>query len=88
MAMSGMRLGEALASSCGNLAARDCQYNVTETTKLGRFGPPKSGKGLIDLDETLVEKLEVHIGGERMRVRGTDQGTVPRCAGLRGKNLK
>lgn len=61
MAMSGMRLGEVLAMSCGNLDARNCQYNVAETTKLGRFGPPKSGKRLIDLDETLVENLEVHI---------------------------
>lgn len=61
MAMSGMRLGEALAMSCGNLDTRNCQYNVAETTKLGRFGPPKSGKRLIDLDETLVEKLEAYI---------------------------
>jgi len=27
MAMSGMRLGEALAMSCGNLDAQNCQYN-------------------------------------------------------------
>ncbi len=26
-----------------------------------RFGPPKSGKRLIDLDETLVDKLDTHI---------------------------
>jgi integrase len=44
-----------------NLDSRNAQYNVSETTRADRFGPPKSGKRLIDLDETLVEKLEVHI---------------------------
>jgi integrase len=61
MAMSGMRLGEPLAMSCGNLDSQNCQYNVAETTRQGRFGPPKSGKRLIDLDETLVAKLDMHI---------------------------
>ena len=61
MAMSGMRLGEALAMCWENLDTRNCQYNVAETTRHGRFGPPKSGKRLIDLDETLVGKLDTHI---------------------------
>ena len=43
-----------------NLDARNCQYNVAETTRQGRFGPPKSGKRLIDLDAPLVAKLEAH----------------------------
>lgn len=61
MAMTGMRLGETLAMCWENLDARNCQYNVAETTRQGRFGPPKSGKRLIDLDETLVSKLDRHI---------------------------
>jgi integrase len=61
MAMSGMRLGEALAMCWENLDSRNCQYNVAETTRHGRFGPPKSGKRHIDLDETLVGKLDTHI---------------------------
>ncbi len=60
LAMSGMRLGEALAMCWENLDFRNCQYNVAETTRHGRFGPPKSGKRLIDLDTTLVTKLEIH----------------------------
>jgi integrase len=61
MGMAGLRLGETLAMSGDNLDARNAQYNVTETTRAGRFGPPKSGKRLIDLDETLVGKLVVYI---------------------------
>ena len=75
MAMSGLRLGEALAMSWENLDSRNCQYNVTETTRAGRFGPPKSGKRLIDLDETLVGKLEVHI--KKMRKEGMAEGRLP-----------
>ncbi|MGQ9689188.1 MAG: tyrosine-type recombinase/integrase [Desulfobaccales bacterium] len=61
MAMTGMRLGEALAMCWENLDSRNCQYNITETTRQGRFGPPKSGKRLIDLDPILVSKLEARI---------------------------
>jgi integrase len=61
MAMSGMRLGEALAMWWENLDIRNCQYNVAETTRQGRFGPPKSGKRLIDLDASTVCKLEAYI---------------------------
>ena len=61
MSMTGMRLGETLAMCWGNLDSRNCQYNVAETTRHGRFGPPKSGNQLIDLDETLVGKLDTHI---------------------------
>jgi integrase len=74
--MTGMRLGEALAMSCGNLDARNCQYNVTETTRQGRFGPPKSGKRLIDLDEDLVEKLADHI--KKLRKDSVVAGVLPR----------
>jgi integrase len=73
--MAGMRLGEALAMSQENLDVRNGQYNVTETTRAGRFGPPKSGKRLIDLDEALVEKLEVHI--KKMRKEGMAEGKLP-----------
>jgi integrase len=75
MAMTGLRLGEALALSGDNLDSRNCQYNVTETTRAGRFGPPKSGKRVIDLDETLVGKLEVHI--KKMRKEGMAEGKLP-----------
>jgi integrase len=61
MAMTGMRLGEALAMSVDNLDALNCHYKITETTKLGRFGPPKTGERLVDLEETLLAKLEAHI---------------------------
>ena len=43
-------------------------------TRAGRFGPPKSGKRLIDLDETLVGKLEVHI--KKMRKEGMAEGKL------------
>ena len=76
MAMSGMRLGEALAMSCGNLDARNCQYNVAESTRQGRFGPPKSGTRLIDLDENLVEKLADHI--KKLRKDSVVTGVLPR----------
>jgi len=65
MAMAGLRLGEALAMSWENLDARNLQYNVTETTRQGLFGPPKSGKRLIDVDAPLAAKLEAHIKGLR-----------------------
>src|SRR4030042_1432604 len=41
MAMAGLRLGEALAMTLENLDAHNAQYNVTATTRAGRFGPPK-----------------------------------------------
>ncbi|MCK9375863.1 MAG: site-specific integrase [Syntrophobacterales bacterium] len=75
MAMAGLRLGEALAMSGDNLDSRNCQYNVTETTRSGRFGPPKCGKRLIDIDQTLVEKLEVHL--KKMRQEALSGGTLP-----------
>jgi integrase len=66
MAMSGLRLGECLALRGDNLDVRHCQYQVTETTRAGRFGPPKTGKRLVDLDPGLVTKLESHIRGQRL----------------------
>ena len=75
MAMSGMRLGEALAMSYGNLDAQNCQYKVMETTKRNQFGPPKSGKRLIDLDETLVDKLEAHI--KKLKNDSLETGVLP-----------
>ena len=74
MAMTGLRLGEVLAMTVENLDAQNGQYNVTETTRAGRFGPPKSGKRLIDLDETLVGKLEVHI--KKMRKESMAEGRL------------
>jgi integrase len=75
MAMAGLRLGETLAMSWENLDVRNCQYNVTETTRNGRFGPPKTGKRLIDLDETLVEKLQIHM--KKMRNFSIAEGALP-----------
>jgi integrase len=65
LVMSGMRLGEVLAMSWQNLDVRNCQYSIAETTRQGRFGPPKSGKRLIDLDGPLVAKLEALIRERR-----------------------
>jgi integrase len=76
MAMAGLRLGEALAMNHENLDAHNGQYNVTETTRAGRFGPPKSGPRLIDLDDTLMGNLEVHI--KEMRKEALAGGTFPR----------
>ena len=75
MAMTGMRLGEALAMCWENLDSRNCQYNVAETTRHGRFGPPKSGKRHIDLDETLVGKLDTHI--KQLRKDSMAAGVLP-----------
>ena len=75
MAMSGMRLGEALAMCWENLDSRNCQYNVAETIRQGRFGPPKSGKRHIDLDETLVGKLDTHI--KKLRKDCMAAGVLP-----------
>ncbi len=44
MAMTGLRLGEVLAMRREFLDVHSCQYHVTETTRNGRFGPPKSGR--------------------------------------------
>lgn len=75
MAMTGMRLGETLAMCWENLDSRNCQYNVAETTRHGRFGPPKSGKRHIDLDETLVGKLDTHI--KKLRKDCMAAGVLP-----------
>jgi integrase len=61
MAMSGLRLGEALAMRAENLDISNKLYLVTETARQGRFGPPKSGERLVDLDAILVEKLRAYI---------------------------
>jgi integrase len=61
MAMTGLRLGEALAFHQDNLNVSTPQYHVTETTRSGRFGPPKNGTRLVDLDDTLVTKLQSHV---------------------------
>jgi len=65
MAMTGMRLGEVLAMRREFIDVHSCQYRVTETTRNGRFGPPKSGKRLLDMDDILVAKLAEHIKGLR-----------------------
>ena len=60
MAMAGLRLGEALAMSWENFDINNCQYQETESVKLGKFGPPKSGERLVDLDVALVKKIEAY----------------------------
>jgi hypothetical protein len=52
--MSGLRLGECLAMREDHLNVRHCQYQVTESTRAGRFGPPKTGKRLVDLTPGLA----------------------------------
>jgi integrase len=61
MALTGMRLGECLAMRQEHLDVTNCQYMVSETVKLGRFGRPKTGQRLIDVPAPLVAKLEAHI---------------------------
>jgi integrase len=70
-----MRLGESLAMSWENLDARNCQCNVSETTRHGQFGPPKSGKRLIGLDATLTAKLEGHI--KKLKKASLAAGVIP-----------
>jgi integrase len=66
MAMTGMRLGEALAMHRQHLDVAHRQYLVSEAMKGGRYGPPKGGdRRLLDLEEGLVEKLEAYIRGLR-----------------------
>jgi integrase len=74
MVMAGLRLGEALAMSPEHLDAQNCQYNVIESIRAGQLGPPKSGKRLIDLDETLVNKLETHL--KKMRKEDLPGGVL------------
>jgi integrase len=74
MAMGGLRLGEALALSRENLDVRNAQYNVTESTRGGRFGPPKSGPRLIDLEDTMVGRLEIHL--KKMRKESMATGDL------------
>lgn len=64
MAMTGMRVGETLAMRLGNLDVANGHYLITETRRRV-YGPPKSGKRLIDLEEDLVMKLESHIRRQR-----------------------
>lgn len=61
LAYSGMRLGECLAMHTDHLDILNCQYMVSETTKRGRFGLPKTGTRLIDLPESLVLKVEKYV---------------------------
>jgi len=61
--------------SVEDLDARNGQYNVTGTTRVGRFGPPNSGNRLIDLVETMVGKLKVHI--KKMRKENLAESRLP-----------
>ena len=57
------------------LDVRNLQYIVCETTRQGRFGPPKSGKRLIDLDQPLVAKLQAQI--KKLRRESLAAGVQP-----------
>jgi integrase len=72
IAYSGMRLGECLAMHRDHLDVTNCQYMVSETFKRERFGLPKAGKRLIDLPESLVERLEKFI--KTMRKESMSEG--------------
>ncbi|MCK8600155.1 tyrosine-type recombinase/integrase [Desulfoferrobacter suflitae] len=62
LAFSGMRLGEGLAMHIEKLDIKNCQYDVSEKVRHGKYGPPKSGEErLIDLPESLIIKLQAHI---------------------------
>jgi integrase len=82
MAMSGLRLGECLALRGDNLDGRHGQYQVTESTRAGRLGPPKTGKRLVDLDPALVTKLEGHL--TRQRRASLAEGSPPGSISLPG----
>jgi integrase len=73
LTMTGMRLGEVLAMQAENLDARNYNYHVTETTRNNRFGPPKSGKRLIDVEESVVGKLERYIRDLRKEAMATGE---------------
>jgi integrase len=75
LAMSGLRLGECLALRGDNLDGRHGQYQVTESTRAGRLGPPKSGTRLVDLDPGLVTKLAAHL--TRRRRASWAEGSPP-----------
>jgi integrase len=75
MALAGLRLGEALAMSLENLETRNCQYDVNESTRAGRFGPPQGGRRLIDLEEALVGKVETYM--KKMWKAALTGGTLP-----------
>lgn len=77
LAMSGMRIGEALAMHVDNLDVKNCQYDIKEKIRHGVFGPPKSGEErLIDLPEGLIVKLQNHVKGlkEEMLKEGKPVG--------------
>jgi len=70
LAYSGMRLGECLAMHIDHLDISNCQYMVSETTRNGRFGLPKTGKRLIDLPESLILQIEKHVFELRKKAFG------------------
>lgn len=61
MAYTGMRLGEALAMHVDHLDIAGATYRVSESVKYGVYGLPKTGKRVIDVPPSLVEKLKLHI---------------------------
>lgn len=68
MAYAGFRLGEVLAMRAENLDLRSCSYNITESYKLHKLGPPKKGKKrLVDLPKFLVDELRQYILGLRKK---------------------
>lgn len=73
LTFSGMRLGEASAMHVEKLDIKNCQYDVSEKVRHGKYGLPKAGEErLIDLPESLSMKLQAHIGRlkERMFAEG------------------
>jgi integrase len=73
LAFSGLRLGEALAMHIEKLDIKNCQYDVSEKVRHGKYGWPKSGdERLIDLPESLILKLQAHI--KRLKERVFSEG--------------
>lgn len=82
MAMTDMRLSECITMKIENLGASNYQYIVSETMKNDRWGLPKSGKRLIDIPKSLVEKLAQHVKGLRRNALATGSKVDPLFPGV------
>ena len=74
---------KALAMSWENFDINNCQYQVTESVKLGKFGPPKSGERLVDLDVALVTKIGAY---QRKWERGRS-GSLPGISSQKSRSV-
>lgn len=77
MALSGMRLGEALALRRENLDLENMAYEVKESFGAHGFGKPKSKNGYrsVDLPDDLIEEMEAYILHLRKKALQDGRGT-------------